>query len=162
MSCLKSCGNFLDTEIYTLEFTINASDVSGMSTSISNFWTKLNNMNIYGLTPTASYNSGATITVPLTNQTFVVPSDCVLSTTNNGGVWIFISSFAKWFGISVSRFCNVSMDAVPNVNNITGIKITLTILPPSSKFTNENDKLSAKCLGEWFINFLKQYNCEKK
>lgn len=157
MSCLKSCGNALDSEIYTLEFTINASDVSGMSTSISNFWTKLNNMNIFGLLSTTPYNSGATITAPLTGQSFIVPNDCTVSTTNNGGIWIFLSSFAKWFGISVARFCNVSMEADPNVSNITGVKIAVTILPSSSKFNNENDKLSAKCIGEWIINFLKQY-----
>jgi len=156
MSCLSSCDpNAINT--YTLQFTINSTDVSAISPSIGDFWNKLQNMNLYGLTST-SYNSGATINIAAISQALTVPTNCSLTTSNNGGVWIFLSTFANWFGFSVSRLCNLNVTPEPNLTNITGVTIKITILPPSDNTKVANDKLSAKCIGEWMIDFLKQYD----
>jgi len=159
-SCLKSCST--STDVYTLTFTINAPDVSKMAPGIGEFWTQLQNMSIYGLVQKPSYNSGADIDMESATgiPTFKVPDNCTLTTDNNGGVWIFLASFAKWFGFSVSRLCNVFVTPDPDVSNITGVKIIVTISPPNENTKEQNDDLSAKCIGEWMIEFLKQYNPE--
>jgi len=129
---------------------------------IADFWIFLQEMRLFGLTQTNPYNPGDKLTIdfPLGQVTYTVPNDCTLTSKNNGGPWIFLSSFAEWFKISISRICNVSVTPEPDVTNITGIKFVLTILPPNSTTTLYNDNLSAKCLGEWMIEFLKQYNSD--
>ena len=156
MSCLIPCEPVLNT--YSLKFTITQSDVSNISSSITDFWNKLNSMTIYGLPIKSLYNSESIVNIPIINQSHTVPNYCTLSTTNKGGVWIFLSSFASWFGFSTSRLCGVSATPVPNKDNITGIQIILTILPPDNTTTKRNDMLSAKCIGEWMMQFLRQYN----
>jgi len=130
---------------------------------ISEFWTQLQSMKIYGLEKSTPYAAGEEINIEYATyiKPYNVPDDCTLTTENNGGVWIFISSFAEWFHFSVSRICNVLVTPDPNVTNITGVKFVLTILPPDPNIIylkKYNDAVSAQCLGEWLVEFLKQYN----
>jgi len=173
MSCLITIPTSqITNDAYTLEFTITPSDVTAMTPGvtdpvavINNFKDQISNMTLFGNQPNSTFPANQTIyTVAATatptglnlNTDIIVPPNCSLSASNGGGVWIFLATFASWFGFSPSRYCNVEYTPISNE-----IKVKFTILPPNGPANTTNgayNNLSAKCIGKWLIAFLTQYN----
>lgn len=173
MSCLITVPKSQITDdSYTLEFTITSSDVTAMTPGITdpvavmnNFKDQISNMTIFGNPPNSVFPANQTIyTVTATatstglnlNTDITVPANCSLSASNGGGVWIFLATFASWFGFSPSRYCNVEYTPISN-----DVRVKFTILPPNGPAGTTNgayNNLSAKCIGKWLIAFLTQYN----
>ena len=146
--CLNNifkCGSLYD--IYTVEYTISNSDIPD-GKSIQSYFDDTNKINFFGkdyLDPNIDLNS------IMTGFDYKIP--CKLSKNNNGGFLLLIYFILFKFGISPRRLCNFSINIISE-----SIHVKFTISSSNSSDNKKNDILSAKCIGEWIISYLNQYN----
>ena len=79
--------------------------------------------------------------------------------------YMILWTYFYYLKINPIRIFNLKYTALPNENNIDKINISFTIGPSIEIDDPEiikyfpNNNLNSKCLGEWFLEFLKQYDC---
>jgi len=159
----NQCSN--SENLYIVYFTITKNDIGTNYTDIQTYYNDLKNVTILGLpgsvtsmTNLNNFFQGLESLNP--NNTYNTPN-YTLDSTNNGGFLMYLYYYFVAFGISPRRLCNVSFIPIPNESSVQSINVKFSISSSISTDKGRNDNLSEKCLGEWMVQFFKQFDISK-
>jgi hypothetical protein len=161
--CILKCNT--SENAFTVYFTITPYDMDPGYTNIQTYYNDLKSLSIFKVSSVnANTNLNTFFSTLYPQLSSLNPSNvystpnCVLSSTNNGGIIMYLYYYFVAFGISPRRLCDVTFTPKPYNYNIQVINVAFTISSSNSTDNGRNDSLSAKCLGEWMLDYFKQFD----